>query len=387
MESQEADLLVIGGGVLGAFHAFHALQRGLRVTMLERNSEPLGATVRNFGQVVPSGMDPHWQQLGRRSLQIYQALQSEADLSIRQQGSIYIASDECELALLEELADINRQNDYRSELLSAKQCCERYPGLRTDYCKGGLFFPDELSLNPREMIHRLHRLLKANADYHCCFSAGVKELSEVGSEGVVAVTESDQRYYAKRAILCGGCDFRSLFPDVFLRSGLVTVQLQMTRLKPNTAQRLPGNILTGLTIRRYESFSFCPSWQSVQSQNDGEDFAKKWGIHILFKQEVDGGMILGDSHEYAKLGEEANLDFGLQQDITDFFIREGRKIFDLPHWEIDTSWMGRYSQTSDPSGIFKETIGDRIHIVTGIGGKGMTASPGFAENHLGEIFS
>ena len=98
-------------------------------------------------------------------------------------------------------------------------------------------------------------------------------------------------------------------------------------------------------------------------------------------------MILGDSHEYAKLGEEANLDFGLRQDITDFFIREGRKIFDLPHWEIDTSWMGRYSQTSDPSGIFKETIGDRIHIVTGIGGKGMTASPGFAENHIGEIFS
>ena len=387
MEGEEADLLVIGGGVLGAFHAYHALQRGLRVTMLERNSLPRGATVRNFGQVVPSGMDPHWQRLGRRSLQIYKALQGETDLSIRQQGSIYIASDECELALLEELAEINRQNEYPSELMSVKQCCDRYPGLRSDYCKGGLFYPEELSLNPREMIHRLHRHLQTDGNYRCSFNSGVKELAEVGTGQVVAVTESDKRYYAKRAILCGGCEFRSLFPDLFLRSDLVTVQLQMMRLKPNRSQVLPGNILTGLTIRRYESFSSCPSWQSAQSQNPSDEFARKWGIHILFKQEEDGGIILGDSHEYAKLGQEADLGFNLRQDITDYFVREGRRIFYLSHWEVDACWMGQYSQTSDPSGIFRETIGDRIHIVTGIGGKGMTASPGFAENQIGEMFS
>lgn len=60
------DLIVVGGGVLGTFHAYHALKKNLKVLLIERNSVPQGATVRNFGQVVPSGMDLKWQNFGRK---------------------------------------------------------------------------------------------------------------------------------------------------------------------------------------------------------------------------------------------------------------------------------------------------------------------------------
>ena len=50
---KNADLLIIGGGVLGSFFAYQALERGLSVVLLERHGAPAGATVRNFGQVVP----------------------------------------------------------------------------------------------------------------------------------------------------------------------------------------------------------------------------------------------------------------------------------------------------------------------------------------------
>ena len=66
----KTDLIIIGGGVLGTFHAYHALKNGLTVTLFEKDKQPLGATVRNFGQVVPSGMDIKWQQYGRESLRI-----------------------------------------------------------------------------------------------------------------------------------------------------------------------------------------------------------------------------------------------------------------------------------------------------------------------------
>lgn len=59
------DLLVVGGGVLGTFHAYHALQRGLKVALIEKDARPQSATVRNFGQVVPSGMNQKWQNFGR----------------------------------------------------------------------------------------------------------------------------------------------------------------------------------------------------------------------------------------------------------------------------------------------------------------------------------
>lgn len=77
------DLIVVGGGVLGTFHAFHALKKGLKVAIIEKDKMPISATVKNFGQVVPSGMDSKWQAYGRESLLIYKEIQSQFDISIR----------------------------------------------------------------------------------------------------------------------------------------------------------------------------------------------------------------------------------------------------------------------------------------------------------------
>lgn len=74
------DLIVIGGGILGTFHAYHALEKGLKVAIIEKDKFPQGATVRNFGQVVPSGMNTKWQSFGRESLRIYKEIQQKFDI-------------------------------------------------------------------------------------------------------------------------------------------------------------------------------------------------------------------------------------------------------------------------------------------------------------------
>ena len=120
------DLIVIGGGVLGTFHAYHALQKGLKVAIIEKDKLPVSATVRNFGQVVPSGMDTKWQNYGRESLKIYNDIQSQFDISIRKNGSVYLASNDEEVQLIEELSIINKNNGYESLLLTKEQCLEKY---------------------------------------------------------------------------------------------------------------------------------------------------------------------------------------------------------------------------------------------------------------------
>jgi len=381
-----ADLLVVGGGVLGAFHAHAALDRGLRVILLERSAAPRGASVRNFGQVVPSGMNQHWQQFGRESLRIYRLIQDQFDFSIRPFGSIYIASDDEELGLIEELHTINSNEDYPSELWTPTQCIEPYSQLRADYCRGGLFFPDEVSVNPRQMIHRLHEYLSRQVKYQSHFQTSVCELTSDPNGQVTAVTTSGNAFTAQKAVLCCGHEFQLLFPEVFQSSDLEAVKLQMLRLRPQDVS-IPGNVLTGLSIRRYESFSQCPSWETVKSRESSDSFARQWGVHILFKQEADGGIILGDSHEYAPADRVDDLNFDIRQEINDHFVSEGRKIFDLPSWDIESSWAGTYCQTSHPSGMFTKMIDSNIHIVTGIGGKGMTSSAGFAKHNIGQIYN
>lgn len=381
--SQEADLIVVGGGVLGSFHAYHAAQRGLRVLLFERNPRPRSATVRNFGQIVPSGSCSHWQRWGRESLEIYKSIQEVCDISVQQNGSIYIASNAEELGLLEELHTINRDNAYLSELWTDEQCLSRYPQLKREYCQGGLFFPGELSVNPRLMIHRLHAYLSDRVTFH--YDSLIQQLS-TSANRVFAETADGATYSAETAIVCNGTDFQSLYPELYAGSDLELVKLQMLRLKPQPQIQLPGNILTGLSIRRYESFSECPSWPSVKAAEPEDSFWKRWGVHLLFKQEPDGSIIVGDSHEYASVKNRDAIGFDLREDINGYFINEGKKILDLAHWDVDLAWAGVYCQTKHESGIFQKTIDDRIHIVTGIGGKGMTSSPGFSKHHIAELY-
>ncbi|KLU06920.1 secreted oxidoreductase [Rhodopirellula islandica] len=384
---RHSDLLIIGAGALGSFYAYHALQRGLRVTLVERSSQPNGATTRNFGQVVPSGLDQSWQSHGRESLRIYRELQSQIELSVRQNGSIYIASDEEECTLIEELHQINQQTDYRSELLTAEQCRSKYPNLRSDYCRGGLFFPDEVSVNPRQMIHHLHDHLRTQPNFELRFATLIQQVTPVSADLIQVETSTGEALTANKVIVCCGSEFQTLFPDHFRQSEMKLCKLQMLRLAAQPTSVLPGNILTGLSIRRYESFSECPSWNAIKASEAKDTFAQQWGLHILFKQEPDGSIILGDSHEYTSADQPDRLDFDLRSDVNDAILMEAKRIMDLPSWDIETSWYGIYSQTSHPSGIHQDTISPNVHVTTGIGGKGMTSSAGFTRHHLTELYN
>lgn len=383
--SKKYDLIVIGGGVLGTFHAYHALLKGFSVAILEKNSKPEGATVRNFGQVVPSGMDKKWQNFGKESLNIYKDIQSQFDISIRQNGTVYLASNQEEMQLIEELHQINIANDYESKVLTKEQCLIKYAGLRADYCTGGLFFSQEVTVEPATMIHKLHQYMTANLGLDLFMNTTVLN-TENRNDEVIATTSKGDEYKASKIIICNGSDFKILYPEIYNNSDLVVSKLQMLQTKPQNNYKLDGSILTGLTIRRYESFEECKSYSAIKAKENPDSFEKKYGVHILFKQALDGSVILGDSHEYAPAKDIDALGFDFNMDIDNFMIEEAKKIINLPTYEIQNRWFGMYSQCKTKD-VFEHTVGENIHIITGIGGKGMTGSAGFAKHNIDKIFN
>jgi FAD dependent oxidoreductase TIGR03364 len=379
------DVVIVGGGILGTFHAHHVLELGLKVCLLEKDAYPQGATTQNFGQVVPSGMNSKWQKLGRESLRIYKDIQSQFDISIRQNGTVYLASNEEEEQLLVELRAINNNNDYASRMLTKGECMDQYPGLRKEYVKAGLFFPDEVTVEPRTMIHRLQEYLTTQKGLTMKTHFTVVSCERNGDWTTVRST-SNEVVLAKKVIICNGSDFKNLYPEVFAQSDLEVSKLQMMQTKPQKDYSLKGSILTGWSIRRYEAFHECPSFAQVKQNEPADSLQKKWGVHILFKQAMDGSVILGDSHQYADVDKMEDLGYDLDMDIDHFMLEEAKKIMELPTYEIQRRWYGMYSQckTSD---IFQKTIDEHIHIVTGIGGKGMTGSAGFAKKNIATIFN
>jgi FAD dependent oxidoreductase TIGR03364 len=377
------DLIIVGAGALGTFHAYHAAKAGKRVLLLEKDQYPVGATVRNFGQVVPSGLAGRWFDYGRRSLEIYRAIQQDADLTVRENGTIYIASDADEWTLANELHDQYQRIGYHSELLTKAQCLDKYPSLQPSYVVGGIFFPQEMSVEPEQMIHRLiaYSQHKYGVDYRP--GSVVIDCQSTGS-GATVTLSNRERFQAERVLICGGHEVRLLFPEVLANAGLVVSKLQMLLAEPVSGLRLPGNILTGLSIRRYEAFQECPSYASLAAQTP-EHLAelKKWGIHILFKQAIDGSIIVGDSHEYAKATQAEDLGYHTQDFINDLMLAEARRIVNFP-LTIRKTWSGFYSQTK--AEIFEHDVDPAIRIITGIGGKGMSSSAGYAEQNIASLF-
>lgn len=380
---KQFDLIVVGSGVLGTFHAYHAAKKGKLVLLLEKDNQPMQATVRNFGQIVPSGMGKEWFQFGVRGTQIYNTIQAETDISIRNNGSVYIASDADEQQLIHELKKEMDTRGYQSILLSTSQCIDRWPALKSTYCKEGIFFPQEVSAEPNLLIHRLLQYCTSKFQ-NFVYQPGtpVVECSVTGSVSKVKTTFG-KTYTAEKVIICNGGEFKLLFPELFKRSGIVVSKLQMLQTLVMPEVEMEGNILTGLTIRRYESFQECPSYAKLQTPDHLAEL-KKWGIHLLFKKAIDGSIIIGDSHEYAASYEVEKLGFGQNEYINQLMLAEAQRIVHFDVNKIASSWSGFYPQHNEKD-IVEIDIEDRIHIRTAIGGKGMTTSAGYAEQSIEKL--
>lgn len=380
---RSADVIVIGAGVLGTFHAYFAAQKGYKTILIERNPFPNDASTRNFGMIVQSIVEAggEWAEHARATAEIYQALQHECDIGVRPTGSLYIASTEVENRVLQEFTQAAGPA-YTCEYLDADEACYRYPRIQSSYCLGALFFPNDLTIEPQHMLRQMieHVVQRGLLEYLPATNViGV----EASGQHCTVTDSAGNVLIADRVIVCSGAEYRMLFPALFLSSGLMICKLQMMQTVPQPHNTLPHSFLSGLSIERYPAFKSCPSYPLLQRQAVDEQI-RAYGIHLLFKQAADGAVIIGDSHEYRAIEQASALEESTSNAINAAILRYGRQMLDLPSWEIARMWNGYYMLHPERP-IYTQTIDDRIHVITGIAGKGMSTGPGFARCQIDAI--
>ena len=101
----EADVCVVGAGIVGLAHAFEARARGLSVTVLERGAHAVGASVRNFGHVIVSAMaDGAALECALATRERWIELGARAGLEVHAAGTVIAARAVDELEVLAEVA-------------------------------------------------------------------------------------------------------------------------------------------------------------------------------------------------------------------------------------------------------------------------------------------
>ncbi len=388
MATRRADVAVIGAGVLGTFHALFAARKGCKTVLMERNEYPNDASTRNFGMIARSivAADSPWAAHARASAEIYRSLQEERDISVQVTGSLYLASTDLECRVLREFAEADANaartagsGQSAAVYVDAEDAYRRYPFARKAYCRGALLFRDDLTLEPRRMLRQVipHLVQQGLVGYVPHTMALTVKRS---GQGCLITDNCGTTTAADRVIVCGGADCRTLFPGLLEDSGLRLCKLQMMQTTPQPLGTLPHAILSGLSIRRYPAFASCPSYRALLTEPIDEGL-RTHGIHLLFKQAHDGAVVIGDSHQYANLEDASLLEESTSLPITSAILAYGRRMLDLPSWDIERLWNGYYLAHPERD-IYTETIDDAIHIVTGIGGKGMTTGPGYARHSI-----
>lgn len=366
--SSRYDAAIVGAGIIGLAHAYHFAKAGLKVAVFERGLAATGASIRNFGMIWPIGQPPgEMREIAVRSREIWLDVLSAAGIWHERCGSLHLAYHSDEWAVLEEFAAKSRGHGYDCALLTSREVLDRSPSVRSEGLRGALWSPSELSVYPPGVVPGLATYLEG-LGVEMFFGRSVTEVES----GKLMVSGREIR--ADQIVVCLGDDFETLFPDRLATLGMTRSKLQMLRARSRSGVRIGSHLCAGLTLGHYANFRICDRLADLQDRYRREmpEYVDR-GIHLLVSQHEDGQLTIGDSHEYGL----AVTPF--RDETTDALMLAYLDTFlAVEDLEITERWYGVYAKHPERGYIVDSPL-PGIHIVTGVGGAGMTLSFGLAE--------
>ena len=141
-----AQVVIVGGGIIGTSTAYHLARRGLTdVVLLERNTLTSGTTWHAAGLVTQARGTWGTREVVQRSLDIFRDLEADTGLSTGfvQTGTINLATSPERLAEIEHQASAVRSNGIDARVLTVEETLELHPLLNPEGLYGGLHFPGD----------------------------------------------------------------------------------------------------------------------------------------------------------------------------------------------------------------------------------------------------
>lgn len=153
-----AQIVIIGGGVIGASVAYHLTKLGrTEVVLLEQGQLSCGTTWHAAGLVGQLRASESGTRLVQYSTELYAELEQETGLSAGyvQCGGVTVARTEDRMTQLRRTAANAAAYDLECELLSPEEAFERYPVMRIDDLAGAIWLPADGRANPTDLTMAL----------------------------------------------------------------------------------------------------------------------------------------------------------------------------------------------------------------------------------------
>lgn len=356
---------------MGLAHAARAVDRGLTVAVIERDEHAVGASVRNFGHCCITGQSGELYDLAMNGRRHWLDYATKAGFTAAETGALVVARTDIEMQVLRELGRSREPGQITllpsDDVVSHLQARGGQPDPRII---GGAFLRDDLRVDPRTTVHRLAAWLAGQGvTFHWKTSAlGFADGAVHTSRGAVT---------GDHVIVCVGHDLDYLFPEAAADHRIQRCTLQMSRAMPEAGLDLTPAVLTGTSMLRYGAFASMPSADALQA--DADPLLQQIGANVMFTQQPDGSLLLGDSHSYQHTAAPF-----LAESIAERLNQEISALLGI-ELAVAERWQGVYA-SSDAGPLFVEEVQRGVTAVSVTSGVGMTVSFGLAERTLESIY-
>ena len=160
-----AEVVVVGGGIVGCAVAYHLVRRGITdVLLLEQNQLTAGTTWHAAGLAAQLKATYSLTKLATYSVRLFEALEDETGQAtgFRAPGSISVASDAERWEEILRGASMGATVGVESRQIDMDELAEMWPLMRTDDLVGALYLPDDGLVSPVDATMALAKGARAH---------------------------------------------------------------------------------------------------------------------------------------------------------------------------------------------------------------------------------
>lgn len=353
----DPEVLIIGGGVVGAATSYFLAREGVANLVVERHEPAWGASGRNPGYVwTHTRAEGVQMELAKAGRSLYDELVEELDdFEFRASGGmIYFFEDSHDL--FPRFVEGRRRAGLPMELLeadAARAGCAVLP----DDIAGATFNPLDAHVEPTKLTQSL---IAAAGRLGAGVRSSAVEALLVESGRCVGVRTSDGELRAEQVIVAAGSWSPPLLRPLGLSLPIVPMRLQMALTEP-IEQRFDPILYGPTAVKQYALTKDLPGYDEEEFLHPLETIFPGLAMLELVAQRPDGRVLLGCPMDFVGMQDQPTVG-GLA--LTCGII--GDHIPTLRDVAIERTWAGLLPQTPDALPVLGRVDGvDGLVLATG----------------------
>lgn len=313
---QHRDVVVIGGGIMGAAIAYYGAKAGLDLTVLEKGELASGTSSRCDGNILAIDKDPGFDsQMSLKSQQLVHQLSKELELSFeyRNPGSILVCENDSEMEAAKKWVESQQAAGLDFKMLDREDLRNESKYFADDLY-GGLECKTDSTVNPYMLTFSMfHSAQKLGAKIHT--NTEVKQVTRNKVSGQFTIETDNGSFTANKVVNAGGVWAPKIGEMVGLEIPIV----------PRKGQLIVASRQQPVGLRKVMEFGYLIS--KFGGTRSVDPLTEKYGVALVFEPTESQNFLIGSSRQFS--GFDTKVDYEVTKYIAKRAVRFYPKIADM----------------------------------------------------------